>query len=100
MNTLLAVLALALCAAQQSPSVIPLWPEGVPGAKPAAGDEVVQKDRVSNVHVPTLTYVPAPGNASSKAAIVICPGGGYQILAFGHEGVDVAKRLNAMGVSA
>jgi acetyl esterase/lipase len=96
----LLVIALLFGAVQGSGTVIPLWPEGVPGAKPAPGDEQVQKDRVSNVHVPTLTHFPAPGSGTSKAAVVICPGGGYQVLAFGHEGIDVARRLNAMGVSA
>ena len=96
----LLIIALLIGAAQGSGTVIPLWPEGVPGAKPTPGEEQVQKDRVSNVHVPTLTHFPAPGSGTSKAAVVICPGGGYQLLAFGHEGIDVAKRLNEMGVSA
>ncbi len=98
MPPLLAI-ALLLLQVQRPGQVIPLWPEGVPGGK-AGGDEVVQNNRVSNVHVPTLTYFPAPGSGGGKAAVVICPGGGYQIVAFGHEGIDVAKRLNAMGVSA
>jgi acetyl esterase/lipase len=96
----LLIIALLIGAAQGSGTVIPLWPEGVPGAKPTPGEEQVQKDRVSNVHVPTLTHFPAPGSGASKAAVVICPGGGYQVLAFGHEGIDVAKRLNEMGISA
>jgi acetyl esterase/lipase len=96
----LLVIALLIGAVQGSGTVIPLWPEGVPGAKTAPGEERVQKDRVSNVHVPTLTHFPAPGNRTSKAAVVICPGGGYQVLAFGHEGIDVARRLNQMDVSA
>lgn len=91
------VLALALFQGQQS--VIALWPEGVPGAKPGGGEERVVKDRISNVHTPTLTYFPAPGTGI-KPAIVVCPGGGYQLLAFNHEGIEIAKRLNAMGVSA
>jgi acetyl esterase/lipase len=93
-------IALLIGAVQVSGTVIPLWPDGVPGAKPAPGEERLQKDRVSNVHVPTLTHFPAAGSRAGKAAVVICPGGGYQVLAFGHEGIDVARRLNEMGVSA
>jgi acetyl esterase/lipase len=94
------LIALVLGLLQGPVGTIALWPEGVPGARPGGGDERVVKDRVSNVHAPTLTYFPAPGDAGSKPAIVVCPGGGYQVLAFDHEGIQIAKRLNAMGVSA
>lgn len=100
MKQLLAVAALVLWAGQSAAPVIPLWPEGVPGAKGSAGDEQTVDTRVSNVHVPTLTPYPAPADHATGAAIVICPGGGYGRLAWGHEGIDVARRLNAMGVSA
>lgn len=94
----LTVAAALIWSAQTPAPVIPLWPEGVPNAK--TGEERMEKDRISNVHVPTLTYFPAPGSGSARAAVVICPGGGYRLLAWGHEGIDVARRLNAMGVSA
>jgi len=80
--------------------VIPLWPEGAPGAKPNAGPELSVDGRISNVHAPTLTYFPAPPAISVGTAVVICPGGGYVRLAFDKEGTDVAKRLNAIGISA
>src|SRR5215471_10286609 len=80
--------------------VIPLWPEGVPGAKPNAGPELSVDGRISNVHSPTLTYFPASAAVSVGTAVVICPGGGYVRLAFDKEGTDVAKRLNAIGISA
>jgi acetyl esterase/lipase len=100
MRTLLAIAALAMWVGQDPASVIPLWPEGVPGAKPAGGDERVVNNRISNIHVPTLTHFPATGERANRAAVVVCPGGGYQIVAFSHEGIDVARRLNSMGVSA
>lgn len=54
--------------------------------------------RVKNIMKPTLTvYKPAKPNGT---AVVICPGGGYYILASGHEGTDVAKALNELGVTA
>jgi acetyl esterase/lipase len=46
---------------------------------------------------PTLTvFLPDPAKATGSA-VIICPGGGYQILAMSHEGRDVAKRLNEEG---
>ena len=66
-----------------------LWPGGAPGAK---GSE--DKDK------PTLTiWLPEEGKANGTA-IVVCPGGGYGGLATGHEGVDIGKWLNTLGVTA
>ena len=97
---LIAVISFTPLLAAQSPAVIPLWPEGVPGAKPDAGAERLVDARVSNVQVPTLTYYPAPAATSVGTAVIICPGGGYVRLAIDKEGTEVAKRLNAIGVSA
>lgn len=82
---------------------IPLWPEGVPGAKDPHGPEQVVDGRVSNVHEPTLTVFPAspaPGGSSSGTAVIICPGGGYVRLSMVGEGTDPARWLNARGVAA
>ena len=77
-----------LASAQAQPTnPFPLWPEGAPGA---LGKE--DKD------IPTLTpYLPEPGKATG-AAIVICPGGGYGMLA-PHEGVQYARFLNEYGIA-
>jgi acetyl esterase/lipase len=65
----------------------PLWTNGAPGA---LGNDA--KD------IPTLTvYLPEPEKAT-RAAMVICPGGGYGGLAK-HEGEDYAKYLNTLGVA-
>ncbi|MGI4832673.1 MAG: alpha/beta hydrolase [Janthinobacterium lividum] len=102
------LLALALpapAAAQdiQHP-VLPLYTGSVPDSKPSqvAETSTTEGNRitVANVVQPTLTvYLPAP-NQATGTAIIICPGGGYAMLAMGHEGYDVAKRLNEMGVAA
>jgi acetyl esterase/lipase len=66
---------------------IPLWPEGAPGALGTSSNDI-----------PTLTpYLPDPTNATG-AAMVICPGGGYQHLA-AHEGNDYALWLNQHGIT-
>jgi len=79
-------------------ATIPLWPEGVPGAKPNGGEERVEDGRVSNVHVPTLTYVP-PTAAPNGTAIIICPGGGYARLAMSAEPAGIAPRLQSTGTA-
>lgn len=66
-----------------------LWPEGAPGA---LGQD--DADR------PSITLWPAPADKATGAAIVVCPGGGYGHLALGHEGADIGKWLNSLGVSA
>ena len=67
---------------------IPLWPAGPPGMKDDAPGPR-----------PSLTlYQPAPSKATG-AAIVVCPGGGYQGLA-DHEGRPIAEWLNGLGITA
>jgi acetyl esterase/lipase len=100
---LLGVLAGNMAVAQ---NVIHLYPETIPGAKavPAAYKEVTKQDGatlgVNKVSDPTLTiFLPAKEKATG-AAVIICPGGGYAMLAIGHEGYDVAKKFNEIGVAA
>jgi acetyl esterase/lipase len=73
-----------------SPTVIPLWPAGTPGAKGTDPD----KD------VPTLTICLPKAGTATGAAAVVCPGGGYGMLAVEHEGKQVAEWLNSLGVAA
>lgn len=92
-----------------TPMVFPLWPEG---SIAVAADAVAEKyylgyamdgtpfGQVRNVHVPTITvYMPDPAIATGTA-VVVCPGGGYHILAVDHEGYDVAQWLVARGIVA
>lgn len=70
------------------PQTFPLWPDGAPGA---VGTE--ERD------VPTITvHRPDPAKATG-ASVVICPGGGYAMLAKEHEGKEVAEWLNSLGVT-
>lgn len=89
---------------------LPLWPNGVPGAptnpraeidttKPTdnliAGKPLV---RLGNVSSPTLT-VYAPKGTATRPAVVVFPGGGYQILAIDLEGTEVCTWLNSINVA-
>ena len=84
--------------------MLELWPRGTPGAPEVPPAEVVRDregggDRhVSGVHRPTITaYLPVEG-ASPWPAVVICPGGGYGLLALDKEGHDVARWFAERGV--
>jgi acetyl esterase/lipase len=55
--------------------------------------------RISNVSIPGYIFFSA-GTDVLKPCVVICPGGGYRILASEHEGTDVAKYFNSIGMHA
>jgi|SRR5262245_4102223 len=84
--------------------VLLLWPGGAPGAMADGGAETVrigdQGDHiVSNVHQPSLTpYLPKA--RSTRAAVIVVPGGGHRELWTDHEGHDVARFLNQRGIAA
>ena len=85
-------------------TIIPLYSNEIPNSK-AARDEETSEQRdgitiVSKISRPTLSiFLPAKEKANGTA-VVICPGGGYWVNALSHEGIDVAKRFNEMGVAA
>lgn len=91
---------LPVFAAAAEPTVIPLWPEGVPGLRADASPEKLENARASNVHQPSLTVYPAPADKATGAAVIICPGGGYVRLSMENEGSQVAAWLNSIGVTA
>lgn len=106
-----ALLALASAAPAAEPVVIDLWPGKPPGetkdlppeANIAKADDKPVGDRpiikLTNVSKPTLSiYRPEKGK-DTGAAVVVCPGGGHRILAFDHEGTEVAEWLAKNGVT-
>ena len=86
------------------PAVFPVWPAGkTPLAQKGVPPEESKTDggvtRIGNVTVPTLTAYPVAG-ASKAPAVVVCPGGGYHILAWDLEGTEIAAWLNRQGIAA
>jgi acetyl esterase/lipase len=93
---------------------LPLWPNSVPGVAPGAvanpaaeADLTTAKDnliagrpvvRLGNVSTPTLTLY-RPKGKNTGAAVVVFPGGGYQILAIDLEGTEVCDWLNSAGIT-
>lgn len=96
----LALLLLAASAAHAQTRTITLWPEGVPHARPNAGPERLDEERISNVSQPTLTVFRASYDRPAKTAVIICPGGAYQFLSFTREGEQYAQWLSGLGVTA
>jgi acetyl esterase/lipase len=82
------LIAIPTLARADGPEEIPLWPAGAPGA---VGKEPAD--------VPTLTIFRPDPEKATGASVVICPGGGYVFLAVEHEGAEVGKWLNSMGVT-
>jgi acetyl esterase/lipase len=87
-----------------SQTTIPLYKSTIPNSKPAPDEEKSEQQNgiliISKVSKPTLTIYLPPKEKATGAAVVICPGGGYAVLAAGHEGADFAKKFVEMGVAA
>lgn len=115
---LAALIAAAPALLAQSPAWQPapghitlhLWPNGAPGEPPHPAPEVnttTAKDnlvagrtviRLGNVSDPTLTLY-KPKGRNTHTAVLVFPGGGYQILAIDLEGTEVCHWLNSLGVN-
>lgn len=87
----------------QSDTIV-LYPNGTPGL--IKGIQIPENStktdgitRVKDITRPVL-YVFQPKLKTSDASVVICPGGGYSILAIDHEGYDIAKWFNERGITA
>jgi len=87
---------------------VPIWPAGkAPDAQPVSGPESATKGAgkwfvsVTNVSEPTMTVYPPPAEAKNTgAAVVVFPGGGYQILAIDLEGTEICDWLISRGITA
>lgn len=83
---------------------INLWPAGsIPlSIKNNIQEEAISTDiiRIGKVQVPLIeVYLPNKRSATGQG-VIICPGGGYSILAYDWEGTDIAKFLNSKGIAA
>ena len=105
MNYLMKLFLLVLVFSQmQGQEKLLLWPDGnIPNQKKTDEKEkVFETDiiRITNVQNPSIEiYLPSKSIRTGKA-VMICPGGGYGVLAYDWEGTDFAKLLNAKGISA
>jgi acetyl esterase/lipase len=90
---------------------IPLWPKGAPNEKGDVGEEhdttkpgdgLVSGQRVirlGNVSKPEITLYRPSKEKDTGTAVVVCPGGGYSILAMDLEGTEICEWFNSIGVT-
>lgn len=86
----------------------PIWPGAAPDPQPVPGPETVKVSKkllagktvtsVTNVTQPTMT-VYAPEGKNTGAAVVVIPGGGFEILAMDLEGTEVCDWLTSKGIT-
>ncbi len=103
------VVFLAVCSAASEP--LALWPKIAPGENGdvGVGQETTNPSprlvsgkritRIGNVSVPTISFYRPPPDKDTGAAVLVCPGGGYGILAIDLEGTEVCRWLNSIGVT-
>jgi acetyl esterase/lipase len=94
--------------AASTPEVVKLWPGKAPGTESWSGEErsmpfpspLGNVTFLTNITVPTLTVVRPRSGQANGTAMVVVPGGGFRILAWDHEGLEVARWLADRGVTA
>jgi acetyl esterase/lipase len=102
-SVLMAFLAISLVNGQDS--TLNLWPDGIPGV--VINSNYIEQSTMSEgiytrfekVTNPMLFLFLPPKEKASGTAVLICPGGGYSMLAFNHEGIAIAKWLNENGIA-
>jgi acetyl esterase/lipase len=89
--------------AAEMPLVLDLWLGKAPGAAEKVGEEKLTGNKgsrqLTNVSRPTITVFRPEKTKETGVAVLIAPGGGYNFLAWDHEGEDVASWLNALGIT-
>src|ERR1039458_4128036 len=99
-----------LCTADTARTTLDVWPGKPPGEVGTVGEEqaktATQPDgttvvtSLTNVSKPTLTVCRPEATKNTGVAVLVFPGGGYTNLAWDHEGEQVARWLNSIGVTA
>jgi acetyl esterase/lipase len=100
-------LLVCLCAASLGAAPLapaPVW-EGAPPAetlkaKPGQDPKGIINKNGHRTDVMIPEFVVYPAAKPGAPVVIVCPGGGYGILAEEHEGAEVARRLNAFGSAA
>ncbi len=105
-NLLIIAIFISVFSYSQTRDTLYLWSGNVPGEKGIKHAPIQSNDskgnvsRLKEVTNPALVvYKPEKAN-SSRAGILICPGGGYSILAIDKEGYEIAEWLNSLGYTA
>jgi len=90
----------------QPMKTLTLWPASIPSETRSKAADLISSDhsgqvtRISAVTDPVIDVFEPDGGSRNGIGIIICPGGGYQILAYDLEGTEVAAWLNSLGITA
>ena len=104
MNKIIFCLLFITISARAQQEIIQLYPGAAPGSENWTYNEQEYKAGTGaalayNVSHPTLTVYPADPAVANGTAIIVCPSGGFYILAVVHEGREVAQWLNKKGIT-
>jgi acetyl esterase/lipase len=89
------------CTSAGAQQVIPLWANGAPGFESRRDEPEQHRDWwYKNIHNPSLTLFMPPAGKSSGTAVIVAAGGGHRELVFDPEGVEPARHLASLGVTA
>jgi acetyl esterase/lipase len=103
-TTLLACLSLPALLLAEPLSPLPVWKDAPPAEtlapKPGQDPKGILNKNGHRTDVMIPEFIVWPATKPNSPLIIVCPGGGYGILAEEHEGAEVARRLNAQGVGA
>lgn len=97
---------LSLCTSSlKAQTTFSLYEKNIPNSIETPDEEKseISKDSIliiSKISRPAITVYLPPAEKANGTAVIICPGGGYWVEAAGHEGADVARKLNEFGVTA
>ncbi len=81
---------------------IALWPDRAPGVGPEVNleSQYNENGHATKVVQPTLTVMKPSKSEANGTSVIVCPGGGYNVLAVEHEGYAVGEWLNRSGITA
>ena len=103
-TTLLACLSLPALMLAEPLAPLPVWKDAPPAEtlapKPGQDPKGILNKNGHRTDVMIPEFIVWPAAKPNAPLIIVCPGGGYGILAEEHEGAEVARRLNAHGVGA
>ena len=101
----------AFCLVAEPLKPVALWPATAPGDQGGLPEEKDTSEpgkglvagrpliRLGNVSTPTLQVFRPPADKDTGASVLVCPGGGYTILALDLEGTEICEWLNSIGVT-
>lgn len=104
--TVIALFIFVLEVNAQTRDTLYLWPDAVPNETEAKHAPVQTPNkarnvtRITDITNPAIVVFEPEAAVNNGAGIIVCPGGGYHILAIDLEGYEVAKWLNKLGFTA